>query len=122
MPQLPHSVVPNRLAQLAGILKRQAELTHRIATEERYFSEYFRVGFYGKSFPPHLRNKQFIYRGTELERISAFVERLQDKYPLATVLPSNAPPGPEIVHGTKMWLQVVKVRTKSLHGSKRTFN
>jgi hypothetical protein len=43
-------------------------------TEQRYFSEYFLVGYYGEGFNRNLRGKQFIYRGFELERIAEFVQ------------------------------------------------
>ena len=60
-------------------MKKEASLVVQIATQERYSREYFRVGFYGFGFPQTLRNKQFIYRGEELERISNFCERIQEK-------------------------------------------
>jgi len=64
---------------LASILNKQAGLYTNIQTQERFPCEYFRVGFFGFGFPTTLRNKQFVYRGEELERISAFCERIQDR-------------------------------------------
>jgi hypothetical protein len=37
----------------------QAALLEHIVTDQRYYSEYFRVAFYG-NFPAALRDKQFI--------------------------------------------------------------
>lgn len=80
-------------SKLADILQKQAEFFNNIMKKERYFTEYFRVGFYGKGFPTSLRNKQFIYRGLEWEKISSFVERIQSRHPNAKLLPpKSAPP------------------------------
>lgn len=45
--------------RLSEILLHQATLLEHIVTDQRYYSEHFRVAFYG-SFPVALRNKQFI--------------------------------------------------------------
>jgi len=39
----------------------QASLLESIVTEPRYYSEYFRVAFYG-NFPNAIRDKHFIVR------------------------------------------------------------
>lgn len=46
-------------ARLAEILRHQAALLEHIVMDQRYYSDYFRVAFYG-NFPVALRNKQFI--------------------------------------------------------------
>ena len=38
------------------------------------------------------------------------MERIQDKYPFAALLTSNAPPSKEIYSSPRMHIQVVKVR------------
>lgn len=48
-------------SRLAEILRHQAALLEHIVTDQRYYSDYFRVAFYG-NFPQALRNKQFIVR------------------------------------------------------------
>lgn len=68
------------------ILKRQAQLAEDIVKKERYFSEYFRVAFYGRGFPPSVRNQQFIYRGLEWEKVTSFMERIQNQHPNAQLL------------------------------------
>ena len=45
--------------RLAEILRHQAALLEHIITDQRYYSDYFRVAFYG-NFPLAIRNKQFI--------------------------------------------------------------
>lgn len=46
-------------ARLAEVLRHQAALLEHIITDQRYYSDYFRVAFYG-NFPNAIRNKQFI--------------------------------------------------------------
>ncbi|OBZ90658.1 Dedicator of cytokinesis protein 3 [Choanephora cucurbitarum] len=75
--------------KLSDILQRQASLTENIVKKERYYTEYFRVGFYGRGFPASNRNRQYIYRGLEWEKMSSFVERMQNRHPNAQLLPSK---------------------------------
>lgn len=35
----------------------------KIVGVERFFAEYFRVGYYGKGFDQSLQGREFIYRG-----------------------------------------------------------
>ena len=46
---------------------RQARFFSSIVSEERFYSDYFFVGFFGKGFPANLANRQFIFKGYELE-------------------------------------------------------
>ncbi|CAG8456993.1 uncharacterized protein OCT59_018840 [Rhizophagus irregularis] len=95
--------------RLSNILKQQAVLHENVIKKERYFSEYFRVGFYGRGFPASLQNRQFIYRGYEWEKIGAFCERMQNKHPQAVLLKSNSTPSDEILYGDGQFLQVTAV-------------
>ncbi|RHZ66608.1 hypothetical protein Glove_306g74 [Diversispora epigaea] len=95
--------------RLSTILKQQAALHENVIKKERYFSEYFRVGFYGRGFPASLQNRQFIYRGYEWEKIGAFCERMQNKHPQAQLLKSNNPPTDDILYGDGQFLQVTAV-------------
>ena len=52
--------------KLSDILQRQAAFAEHIVKKERCFTEYFRVGFYGRGFPASNRNQQYIYRGLEV--------------------------------------------------------
>ncbi|KAI8092901.1 uncharacterized protein BX664DRAFT_364690 [Halteromyces radiatus] len=70
----------------SNTLRRQATFLENIVNKERYFSEYFRVGFYGRGFPASIRNQQFIYRGMAWEKMASFVERMQNRHPNAQVL------------------------------------
>ncbi|CAG8435565.1 3695_t:CDS:2 [Ambispora gerdemannii] len=95
--------------RLSDILKQQAVLFENIIKKERYFSEYFRVGFYGRGFPASLQNRQFIYRGYEWEKIGAFCERMQNKHPQAQLLKFNTPPPDDILYDDGQFLQVTAV-------------
>lgn len=109
-------------AKLSHVLKLQAKFLDNILTQLRPEPEYFRVGFYGLSFPLFVRvstvvrgfcinswrqatksfvtilqNKLFIYRGLEYERIGAFTQRLQTEFPGAQILMKNSPPDESIL-------------------------
>lgn len=75
--------------KLSDILQRQATFAENIVKKERCFTEYFRVGFYGRGFPASNRNRQYIYRGLEWEKMPSFVERMQNRHPNAQLLPSK---------------------------------
>ncbi|CAO3653315.1 unnamed protein product [Mucor hiemalis] len=75
--------------KLGDILQRQATLAENIVKKERCFTEYFRVGFYGRGFPASNRNQQYIYRGLEWEKMPSFIERMQNRHPNAQLLPSK---------------------------------
>ncbi|CAG8553818.1 6358_t:CDS:2 [Funneliformis caledonium] len=95
--------------RLSNILKQQAVLHENVIKKERYFSEYFRVGFYGRGFPASLQNRQFIYRGYEWEKIGAFCERMLNKHSQAALLKSNCTPSDEILYEDGQFLQVTAV-------------
>lgn len=75
--------------KLGEILHRQATLSENIVKKERCYTEYFRVGFYGRGFPASNRNRQYIYRGLEWEKMPSFIERMQNRHPNAQLLPSK---------------------------------
>lgn len=59
--------------KLADTLAREACLFRNIISQERYFCEYFRVGYYGRGFDSQIQGKEYIYRGFELERLADFI-------------------------------------------------
>ncbi|KAG8745339.1 hypothetical protein FRC12_014567 [Ceratobasidium sp. 428] len=86
----------------------QAALLEHIVTDQRYYSEYFRVAFYG-NFPAALRDKQFIYRGYEWEKFGAFCERMLNKHPEATLLRTTSEPPDDVRHGSAQYIQCIAV-------------
>ncbi|CAO3596942.1 unnamed protein product [Absidia cylindrospora] len=69
-----------------SVLRQTAEFMENIVTKDRYYSEYFRVSFYGRGFPISTRNQHFIYRGMAWEKMSSFVERMQNRHPNAQLI------------------------------------
>ncbi len=49
----------SRSTRLSEILRHQATLLEHIVTEQRYYSDYYLVTFYG-NFPAAIRDKRFI--------------------------------------------------------------
>nr|XP_018899728.1 PREDICTED: dedicator of cytokinesis protein 3 isoform X2 [Bemisia tabaci] len=96
--------------KLSSILQTQAKFCDNILHQLRPEPEYFRVGFYGLSFPLFVRNKVFVYRGLEYERIEAFTQRLQTEFPCAQVLTKNSPPSHTILESEGQWIQITNVK------------
>ena len=82
--------------KLSSIHYRLAGFYKKILTEFRPEPEYYMVGFYGLSFPLFVRNKQFIYRGQDYEKISDFTARLCKEFPEATLVNASSPPWTEL--------------------------
>lgn len=95
---------------LSDMLRCQAKFYDNILTQLRPEPEYFRVGFYGLSFPLFVRNKQFVYRGLEYERIGAFTQRLQTEFPAAQILMKNTPPDDAIINSDTQYIQICNVK------------
>lgn len=95
--------------QLSVLLKRMATFYDNIMKQVRPEPEYFRVGYYGKGFPPFLQNKVFVYRGKGYELLSDFSSRMLNQYPLAQLLTKLAPPGEDITDSNKQYLQINKI-------------
>ncbi|XP_016844337.1 dedicator of cytokinesis protein 3 isoform X2 [Nasonia vitripennis] len=104
-------------AKLSDVLKVQAKFLDNILTQLRPEPEYFRVGFYGLSFPLFVRNKLFIYRGLEYERIGAFTQRLQTEFPSAQILMKNSPPDETILSSEGQYIQICNVKPIPEEGS-----
>ncbi|EGG21230.1 SH3 domain-containing protein [Cavenderia fasciculata] len=96
--------------RLADILQQESTFYRKIIGVERFFSEYFRVGYYGKGFEPSIRGKEFIYKGYELERMSDFVQRIQAKFPSASLLTYTELPPAEIMNSPNQYLQIYAVK------------
>lgn len=98
---------------LSRILQMQATFYENILNQHRPEPEYFRVAFLGQSFPLFVRNKEFIYRGHEYERLAAFIQRIAEEWPNAQLMQKNAPPDQKIVDGTAQYLQICNVKPRS---------
>ncbi|KAJ0179753.1 hypothetical protein K1T71_004344 [Dendrolimus kikuchii] len=97
-------------ARLAHSLRMHATFLDSVMEQLRPEPEYFRVGFYGKGCPLFVRNKQFVYRGHEYERIGAFTQRLQAEYVSAHILMRNTPPDESIIGNDGQYIQICNVK------------
>ncbi|CAH0555056.1 unnamed protein product [Brassicogethes aeneus] len=95
---------------LSDILKTQAKFYDNILIQLRPEPEYFKVGFYGLSCPLFVRNKQFVYRGLEYEKMSAFTQRLQTEFPNAQIMTKNTPPDDSIINSEAQYIQITNVK------------
>ncbi|KAJ6499427.1 C2 domain in Dock180 and Zizimin proteins-domain-containing protein [Mycena sanguinolenta] len=103
-----HSEVTFNYARLSEILRHQATLLEHIVTDQRYYSDYYRVGFYG-NFPGAIRDKRFIYRGYEWEKFGAFCERMLSKHRGAQLLKTPGEPPVDIRFGHDQYIQCTAV-------------
>uniref|UniRef100_A0A0A9Z7E6 Dedicator of cytokinesis protein 1 n=1 Tax=Lygus hesperus TaxID=30085 RepID=A0A0A9Z7E6_LYGHE len=97
------------LKRLSKLLRNMAEYYDKILTKARPEPEYFRVGYYGRGFPPFMQNKVFIYRGKEYEWLAEFVTRTLNQLPKAELINTATPPGEDITKSDKQYIQVFKV-------------
>ncbi|XP_072385409.1 dedicator of cytokinesis protein 2 isoform X1 [Diabrotica undecimpunctata] len=95
--------------RLSDLHTRMAVFYDDIMKKARAEPEYFRVGYYGKGFPQFLRNKVFIYRGKEYERLADFNARILNEFPKAELLNKLTQPGEEIIGSDKQYIQINKV-------------
>ncbi|CAM1325956.1 DOCK2 (predicted), partial [Pycnogonum litorale] len=95
--------------QLSALLTRMSVFYDKIMKQMRPEAEYFRVGYYGLGFPVFLKNKVFIHRGKEYERLSDFSSHLQNIFPYAQLMTKLAPPSEEITQSSQQYLQINKV-------------
>ncbi|KAJ7287715.1 C2 domain in Dock180 and Zizimin proteins-domain-containing protein [Mycena rebaudengoi] len=103
-----HSEVTFNYGRLSEILRHQATLLEHIVTDQRYYSDYYRVTFYG-NFPGAIRDKRFIYRGYEWEKFGAFCERMLSKHPGAQLLKTMGDPPVDIRFGHDQYIQCTAV-------------
>nr|XP_049702940.1 dedicator of cytokinesis protein 3 isoform X2 [Helicoverpa armigera] len=96
--------------RLAHCLRTHATFLDSVMEQLRPEPEYFRVGFYGKGCPLFVRNKQFVYRGHDYERIGAFTQRLQAEYVAAHILMRNTPPDDSIIANDGQYIQICNVK------------
>ncbi|OZJ06955.1 hypothetical protein BZG36_00047 [Bifiguratus adelaidae] len=76
--------------KMSDMLQRQAKFYKLIISQDRYFSGYYKVDFYGKEFPTSIRNRSFVYRGKSWEKLASFTEHVQARYPDAIILTPTA--------------------------------
>ncbi|KAJ8670596.1 hypothetical protein QAD02_001855 [Eretmocerus hayati] len=95
--------------QLSGLLKRMAKFYEAIVKQLRPEPEYFRVAYYGRGHPPFLRNKVFVYRGKEYERLSDFCSRTLNQLPNAEQMNKLSPPSEKVMESNVQYVQINKI-------------
>ncbi|KAA8648537.1 guanine nucleotide exchange factor DCK1 [Aspergillus tanneri] len=76
-------------AKLSRAQSSMAKIYETISREEKQFPRYFRVLYKGLGFPVSLRDKEFIFECSPLERMASFVDRMQKEHPAAKFVSSG---------------------------------
>lgn len=76
-------------AKLARTDRAIATIYEKISKSEKIIPRYFKVVYKGLGFPPSLRDKEFVYERSSVERASAFTDRMQEQYPSAQIVTSG---------------------------------
>uniref|UniRef100_G3N402 Dedicator of cytokinesis 3 n=1 Tax=Gasterosteus aculeatus aculeatus TaxID=481459 RepID=G3N402_GASAC len=94
---------------LSWIRKMEAAYYDNIMEQQRLEPEFFRVGFYGRKFPFFLRNKEFVCRGHDYERLEAFQQRMLGEFPQAIAMQHPNQPDEAILQCDSQYLQIYAV-------------
>ena len=78
-------------AQLAAVLKDQADCYAAVAQPARAFPRYFLLSYYGSGFSIVYANKQCVYRGEPRDTVATVSARLRARFPAADVRTALAP-------------------------------
>uniref|UniRef100_A0A4W3JSE5 Dedicator of cytokinesis protein 4 n=1 Tax=Callorhinchus milii TaxID=7868 RepID=A0A4W3JSE5_CALMI len=94
---------------LSKMRMMEASFYDKIMDQQRLEPEFFRVGFYGKKFPFFLRNKEFVCRGHDYERLEAFQQRMLNEFPHAIAMQHANQPEETIFQADAQYLQIYAV-------------
>ncbi|XP_036373486.1 dedicator of cytokinesis protein 4-like isoform X3 [Megalops cyprinoides] len=94
---------------LSKMRMMEASLYDKIMDQQRLEPEFFRVGFYGRKFPFFLRNKEFVCRGHDYERLEAFQQRMLNEFPHAIAMQHVNQPDETIFQAEAQYLQIYAV-------------
>ncbi|KAM6981344.1 dedicator of cytokinesis protein 3 isoform 2-T2 [Aplochiton taeniatus] len=94
---------------LSWIRKMEAAYYDNIMEQQRLEPEFFRIGFYGRKFPFFLRNKEFVCRGHDYERLEAFQQRMLGEFPAAIAMQHPNQPDEAILQCDAQYLQIYAV-------------
>uniref|UniRef100_A0A8C4M6L6 Dedicator of cytokinesis 3 n=1 Tax=Equus asinus asinus TaxID=83772 RepID=A0A8C4M6L6_EQUAS len=94
---------------LSWIRKMEASYYDNIMEQQRLEPEFFRVGFYGRKFPFFLRNKEYVCRGHDYERLEAFQQRMLSEFPQAVAMQHPNHPDDAILQCDAQYLQIYAV-------------
>uniref|UniRef100_A0AAX7U4H5 Dedicator of cytokinesis 3 n=1 Tax=Astatotilapia calliptera TaxID=8154 RepID=A0AAX7U4H5_ASTCA len=94
---------------LSWIRKMEAAYYDNIIEQQRIEPEFFRMGFYGRKFPFFLRNKEFVCRGYDYERLEDFQQRMLGEFPQAIAMQHPNIPDDTILQSDAQYLQIYAV-------------
>ncbi|ETE70379.1 Dedicator of cytokinesis protein 3, partial [Ophiophagus hannah] len=94
---------------LSWIRKMEANYYDNIMEQQRLEPEFFRVGFYGRKFPFFLRNKEYVCRGHDYERLETFQQRMLTEFPQAVAMQHPNHPDDSILQCDAQYLQIYAV-------------
>uniref|UniRef100_A0A3P9JKJ7 Dedicator of cytokinesis 3 n=1 Tax=Oryzias latipes TaxID=8090 RepID=A0A3P9JKJ7_ORYLA len=94
---------------LSWIRKMEAAYYDNIIEQQRIEPEFFKMGFYGKKFPFFLRNKEFVCRGYDYERLEDFQQRMLGEFPQAIAMQHTNQPDDTILQSDAQYLQIYTV-------------
>uniref|UniRef100_A0A3Q2QWG8 Dedicator of cytokinesis 3 n=1 Tax=Fundulus heteroclitus TaxID=8078 RepID=A0A3Q2QWG8_FUNHE len=97
------------VSSLFKLGKMEAAYYDNIMEQQRLEPEFFRVGFYGRKFPFFLRNKEFVCRGHDYERLEAFQQRMLGEFPQAIAMQHPNQPDEAILQCDAQYLQIYAV-------------
>lgn len=95
--------------QLPALYQKMSAFYAQIMQPVRPDPEYFRVGFFGLGFHSSIRNKSFVYRGKDYERLPEFQGRLLNRYPDAQLLGSLNEPTEDVLGSEGQFILINKV-------------
>ncbi|XP_033744691.1 dedicator of cytokinesis protein 4-like isoform X3 [Pecten maximus] len=108
--------------KLSQVLQKQAAFFSKILDgvevvedgQKKYYPRqkpsFFRVAYYGRNFPPFVRNKAFVYRGNECLKLQDIINQLTEEFPTATIMNKNTDPTEEMKEGETMIIQICGVK------------
>ncbi|KAF9885773.1 hypothetical protein FE257_012355 [Aspergillus nanangensis] len=76
-------------AKLSRAQSSMAKIYESIAKDERQFPRFFRVVYKGLGFPSTMRDKEYIFECSPVERMVSFVDRMQREHPAAQIVSSG---------------------------------
>ncbi len=77
--------------------------------QNRHYASYFKIGFFGQSFPEMLRNQEFILRGGKLSKRIDVLEQIKKYFPKAMNINDQNQPSEELKKGKEMYMQITPV-------------
>ncbi|TKS77735.1 Dedicator of cytokinesis protein 3 [Collichthys lucidus] len=83
--------------------KMEAAYYDNIIEQQRIEPEFFRMGFYGRKFPFFLRNKEFVCRGYDYERLEDFQQRMLGEFPQAIAMQHPNQPDDTILQNLQIY-------------------